>query len=257
MTMSSSIPSVQPLAADSDTGAASTKDQRVYYWMVPLFFALFGIIFVPLGRVMPPPDPNMTVVETARFLHDHAYTMQVGFVLLIVVMGLFNLMNGLYAVHLKRTTFGQTFTYMFLASQAVGVVNGCLWPAICLLTAALRPDRSPDVLVLLYDMSFLSFIGTLGCFATAYLALIFAVLSDRNGIFPRWFAYVSIWNLVTEIVAAPIFFFQQGVFAWNGAISFWVDTIVYVVWQNAVFIVLFKAIKNQTPSLPAKAAALA
>lgn len=243
--------SATPATTTAMSRPATLRDQIIYFWMIPPFFALFGLIFIPLGRIMPPPAPGMTVVEIVAFLHQHAFTMQVGFVLLIVVMGLFNLQNGLYAVHLKRTTHGRTFTYMFLGAQSVGVVNGCLWPAICLLTAALRPERDPEILALLYDMSLLSFVGTLGCFVTAYLALICAVLLDRNGIFPAWFGYVCIWNLATELVAMPVFFFHDGVFAWNGAISFWIDTAVFVVWQNALLMVLLQAIKNQPLGEPA------
>jgi hypothetical protein len=238
------------VAKSAAGGVRSNTDQLVYFWLIPGFFALFGLIFVVLGRVMPPPSPAMSMAAIAAFLHRHAYTMQIGFVVLIVVMGLFNLQNGLYAIHLKRTTHGRTFTYMFLGAQAVGVVNGCLWPAICLLTAAFRPDRDPRILELLYDMGFLSFVGTLGCFVTAYLGLIAAVLLDRNEIFPCWFGYVCVWNLVTELVAAPVFFFHDGVFAWNGAISFWIDTAVFVVWQNALLMVLLKAIKKQPVGAP-------
>lgn len=228
----------------------TNRDQLIYFWMVPAFFGLFGLIFVILGRVMPPPAPGLSVTDVAAFLNEHAFTMQLGFALLFVIMGLFNFMNGLYAVHLKRTTHGQTFTYMFLGAQAVGVVNGCLWPAICLLVTALRPDRDPVLLALTYDIAFLSFIGTLGCFMTAYLAMICAVLLDRNGIFPRWFGYVCIWNLATELVAAPVFFFHDGVFAWDGAISFWIDTAVFVVWQNATLMLLLQAIKQQPQGAP-------
>ena len=228
----------------------TNRDQLVYFWMVPAFFGLFGLIFVILGRVMPPPAPGMSVTEIAAFLNQHAFTMQIGFALLFVIMGLFNFMNGLFAVQLKRTTHGGSLTYMFLGAQSVGVVNGCLWPAICLLVAALRPERDPALLVLIYDLAFLSFVGTLGCFMTAWLAMTCAVLLDRNGIFPRWFGYVCIWNFATELVAAPVFFFHDGAFAWDGAISFWIDTAVFVVWQNAALMLLLKAIKQQPQGAP-------
>ena len=48
-----------------------------------------------------------------------------------------------------------------------------------------------------------------------------AILLDQNGIFPKWMAYVSIWQIVTEVLAVPMFMFTAGPFAWNGSISFY------------------------------------
>lgn len=230
----------------------TNKDQLAYFWTIPLYFGLFGLIFVPLGRVMPPPSPSKSVAEVAAFFSEHAWTMQIGFALLIAVMGLFNLMNGLLAVHIKRSTHGNTFSYMFLGAQSIGAVNGCLWPVVCLLVAVLRPERDPQLLALLYDLAFLSFVGSLGCFVAAWLTLICAVLLDQNGVFPKWFGYACIWNLATELVAAPVFFFNHGAFAWDGVISFWIDTAVYVVWQNAAIMLLLKAIKQTPDGIPAQ-----
>ncbi len=89
------------------------------------------------------------------------------------------------------------------------------------------------------------FIGSLGCFIVQYLVFALAILLDKNKIFPRWLAYVTIWQIVTEVLAAPVFIFKQGPFAWNGAISFWQGTAIFVVWQVCVLVMLYKAIQQQ------------
>ena len=76
----------------------------------------------------------------------------------------------------------------------------------------------------------LSYVGSLGCFTTAYIALAVAILYDRNEIFPKWFAYVTVWQIVTEVMAVPVFVFNAGPFAWNGSIAFWVGTVIFGVW---------------------------
>ncbi|WP_373083610.1 hypothetical protein [Zhongshania sp.] len=228
---------------------ATIRDQVWLFWCIPGFFAVFGLVFVVLARVMPPPAPGKSSAEIIEFFQTHGFTIQIGFVILIIVTGLFNILNGLMTVHLKRTTHGKTFAYAFLFAQTVGVTPGLLLPGVAMLAGALRPERSPELLVTLYDMTFLTFVGSLGCFVTAYIPLIAAILLDKNKIFPRWFAYVSIWNLVTEFVAVPVFFFRDGAFAWDGAISFWVDTAVFVVWQNAILIQLFRTINRQPPGM--------
>ena len=67
------------------------------------------------------------------------------------------------------------------------------------LTAVFRPDRPPQEMHLLYDLGMLSFNGSLGCFTAAYLALAIAILYDKNRIFPKWFAYIQLWQIVTEV----------------------------------------------------------
>ena len=56
----------------------------------------------------------------------------------------------------------------------------------------------------MYDLGLLSYVGSLGCFSTMYFALAVAILYDKNQIFPKWLAYVSIWQIVTEIMAMPV-----------------------------------------------------
>ncbi len=125
--------------------------------------------------------------------------------------------------------------------MAVGALPGCLLVAFCFLTAVYRPDRDPQVLALLYDLGLLSYVGSLGCFTTAYVAFAVAILYDRNRIFPKWLAYVSIWQIVTEILAVPVFISTAGPFAWNGSISFWMGTVIFGFWLSCVIYFLKRA----------------
>ncbi len=47
-----------------------------------------------------------------------------------------------------------------------------------------------------------------------------AILYDNNHIFPKWFAYISLWQIVTEVLATQMWVFHSGPFAWNGMITF-------------------------------------
>ena len=89
------------------------------------------------------------------------------------------------------------------------------------------PTAIRSCLALLYDLGLLSYVGSLGCFSTAYFAFAIAILYDKNQIFPKWLAYVSIWQIVTEIMAVPVFISKAGPFAWNGSISFWKGTVIF------------------------------
>jgi len=126
-------------------------------------------------------------------------------------------------------------------------VPGCLFAAFAFLAAAFRPDRDPQITVLLYDLGLLSFVGSLGCFATQNMVLALAIFLDKNDVFPKWLAYMSIWMIVTELLAGPVFIFKAGPLAWNGSISFWMGTAIFVVWEICIIRLLYSAIKRQPP----------
>jgi hypothetical protein len=113
--------------------------------------------------------------------------------------------------------------------------------------AAFRPDRAPDVMVMLYDWCLLSFVGSLGCFIAQNTVLALAIFLDRNDVLPKWLAYMSIWMIVTELLAAPVFIFKSGPLAWNGSISFWLGTLVFVTWEICIIWLLYRTIKRQSP----------
>ena len=225
-------------------------DLWVCFWVVPTFYTLFGLIFVPLTRVMPPPRPDVGADDIVGFLHRHAAGIQVGFVALMFVIGFAGVANGIVVYQIKRMSVSPAFGYAYLGSLAVGALPGCLMAAISYLAAVFRPDRDPQLVALLYDLTFLSFVGSLGCFAASYLVFAIAIVLDRNAVFPTWFGYICIWQIVTELLAAPVFVFRSGPLAWNGSISFWMGTAVFAFWQVCLIVLLKKAVERQPAGEP-------
>lgn len=235
-----------PTALRTDSPApVGKRDVWLVFWIVPAFYTAFGVIFFALVRVMPPPRPDVTATGMVDFFHAHATTIKIGFVFLILVVGGAGIANGIVAYHMKRMTVGSTMAYTYLGAMGVGALPGCLLVSFCFLTAVYRPGRDPQLLALLYDLGLLSYVGSLGCFSTAYFAFAVAILYDRNNIFPKWLAYVSIWQIVTEIMAVPVFVFHAGPFAWNGSISFWMGAVVFGCWLMCVIAFLKKATERQ------------
>ncbi|MCV7423121.1 hypothetical protein H7K45_21440 [Mycobacterium yunnanensis] len=225
-------------------------DLWVVWWTIPIFYAIQGVIYVPLTRLMPPRRPDIAPDQVAAFFEEHSLGIKVGFGLLMVVAGFVGTANGLIAYQIRRMSVHPAFSYAFIATLAVGSTPGFLWGAFAFLTAVLRPNRSPEMLTVLYDMAFLSYIGSLGCFAAAWAVLGAAILLDKNKVYPKWFGYATIWQIVTEFIAGVVFNFHAGPFAWNGLVAFYVNTVVYVFWQVCQFYVLFKAIQWQNMEAP-------
>ncbi|KUI27135.1 hypothetical protein AU196_00925 [Mycobacterium sp. IS-1742] len=224
---------------------AGKRDVWLVFWIVPAFYTAFGIIFFALARVMPPPRPDVTTAEKVAFFAAHGTTIQIGFAALILIVGGAGVANGILVFHMKRMSVGSVFAYGYMGSMAVGALPGCLLVAFCFLTAAYRPDRDPELLALLYDLGLLSYVGSLGCFSTAYFAFTIAILYDRNEIFPKWLAYVTVWQIVTEVMAVPVFVVRSGPFAWNGSIAFWMGTAIFGFWLSCVIYFLKRATELQ------------
>jgi hypothetical protein len=220
-------------------------DLWICWWILPVFYTLFGLIFVLLTRVMPPPRPGLSVEQINAFFHAHSLTIKIGFALLMVVIGFGGITNGLVAYQMKRMSVSPVFAYAYIATLAVAAIPGCLFAAFSFLTAVFRPDRDPHLVALLYDVGLLTFIGSLGCFATNYLVFALAIFLDKNNIFPKWLAYMAVWQIVTEVLAAPVFIFRKGAFAWNGAISFYEGTAIFAIYLSCLIMLLRKAIERQ------------
>ena len=204
-------------------------DQWIAWWTIPIFYNLFGLIFVVLTRVMPPPRPDITDAQIVEFFEVHSLAIRIGFAMLMFFIGFASVANGLIALQIKRMSVSPVFAYAYIAFVA----------------GALRPDRDPQIMVMLYDWCLLSYVGSLGCFCTQNMVLALAIFLDKNDILPKWLAYMSIWMIVTELLAGPVFVFHSGPLAWNGSISFWMGTAVFVLWEICIIRLLYSAIKKQ------------
>ncbi len=220
-------------------------DLWICWWVLPVFYTFFGLIFVMLAHVMPPPSPGLSVAQILAFFRTHGTTIKVGFALLMGVIGLGSISNGLVAYQMKRMSVNPVFAYGYIATLAVGAIPGCLFCAIFFLVAVFRPDRNPHLIALSYDTALLTFVGSLGCFLANYCVLTLAVLLDKNNIFPKWLGYMGVWQIVTELMAAPVFIFKRGPFAWNGAIAFYEGTVIFAIFLIFLILQVRKAIEHQ------------
>lgn len=219
-------------------------DQWICFWSIPVFYLLFGVIFVLLGRIMPPPTPAMSDQDIVAFMTSPGLSLAI--VLLALSLGLYALNSGLMLTQMKRMEgVSPALRYGYIAVLGVGGVPGCLFPGFMFALGAFRPEYDPAIHVMLYDLGFLCFVGSLGCFIIQYVMFAVAVFLDKRSIFPKWLGYFSIWTLVTELVAAPVFFMKSGPFAWDGLLAFYQGTVIWVAWQTCVTLYLFKAIRQQ------------
>ena len=219
-------------------------DQWICYWSIPFFYTLFGLIFVLFGRIMPPPSPTASIEDVLEYMQ--APKLGVGMALLSLTLGLASLSSGVIVVQMKRMEgISPVLPYAYLTALAVAGVPGCLFPGFVFALGNFRPEYSAQIQQMLYDLGFLSFVGSLGCFVIQYLVFAIAIFLDRRMIFPKWLGYLTIWALVTELVAIPIWITRTGPFAWDGLLSLYLGTVLFVGWEFCMCVCLYRAIKNQ------------
>jgi hypothetical protein len=235
-------------AMDTKLVKKAKLDQTICWWATIIFYQFFGLIFGYLTKIMGPPIPGADLSQPGiiAFTLGNAIHMQIGLVLLAIALGFSALGTGLVVVQMKRMSgAGPVLAYGYLACGAVAALPGCLLCGLLFAVASFRPDRDPHIIAMLYDAGFIGFVGCLGCFITQDVFFAIAVFLDKRGIFPKWLGYITIWGLVTELVAVPAWIFKTGPYAWNGIIGFYLGTIIFVVWLISLITCLKKALTKQ------------
>jgi hypothetical protein len=250
--MSASIASGTPPRPNSGRARIAwhwRHDPKLELWlawyMMVGFYNMFGIVFVLMTRVMPPPKPYWDEARIARWFMDNHTGLIVGFGIIFLTVGLTAACNALIGYSIRRMSVSRAYAYSYIAIYSLSATPGMLITALVLVVGAMRPDRDPALLSWLYDAAFMCFDGTMGIFLIGTLIWMTAILLDRNGVFPLWFAFLNICNAITEIVVAPAWIFKSGAFAWNGVIAFWIDTFVFAGYTGVFIALLMQMIKRE------------
>jgi hypothetical protein len=229
------------------------------WWVMVIFYNLYGVLFFLVTRVQPPPSPGWSTPMVVQWFDARHHGILAGFGIVFLISGMCAPMNALLAYSMRRMSVSRIFGYSYLIMYSLSAIPGMLVMAIAMTVGALRPDRDPEIIHWLYDFAFLSFSGTMGVFMIGSLVWLVAILIDKNGVFPKWFGYLNLCNALTEVVVAPAWIFQRGVLAWNGAIAWWINMVVFVVYTFAFIILLRRMIEREDfgtgplPELPPKA----
>ena len=181
-------------------------DQWIAFWTVPFFFNLFGIVFVPLSWMMPPRSPSSSSAQIVDFMQSH--NLLIACAILTLSFGLAPLSNAVYLIQIKRMSVSPVFRYSVMVGSMTGAIVGMLFPMFCFGLGAFRSGYAPSTLAMLYDFGYLAYIGSLGCFCVMWMAFGLAIILDQNNVLPKWLGYYTVWQYVTELMAAPVWICQ-------------------------------------------------
>jgi hypothetical protein len=223
------------------------RSQLVCAWIGVVAVLLMFIGMWPLMHFLPPLDPALSVAEVAVIYRSNSTGILVGgLFLLAAASGVMPFFAALAMQLTRMETPSKLWTYTMLTSGILGFVP-LLIAEMLFSTAAYRPERADDLIVLLNDFGFIMFVGPSLPGTVQMLASAIPVLTDRRAepIFPRWVGYVSVWCALVATPGCLVTLFRKGPFAWNGVISFWVAAIAFGIWLNVNFWATRRAILRQ------------
>lgn len=229
------------------------RAQRISLWITPFFGGILLLAFVSFPGFFPAMSPEMTADQVADFYMQNTAMIRFSMITfnLCAIMLIPFFMT--IVLQIKRMALpSQLLGYAYLCCIAGGATLFAI-ADIFWLIAAFRPDRNPQLVLLLNDMAWLVFTAPVGMVVVANLCLALAVLLDAHAepIFPRWVAYFSIATAAAMTPAACAVIFRTGPLAWDGAVSFWLRLGAFGVNIAVMFFVLRAAINRQASEAPA------
>jgi hypothetical protein len=226
---------------------ANIKTQLVSLWTVPVFGVSYVIAFIAFPGFLPPMSPNLTADQVAAFYQEHTAAIRFSMVTYDLLGVMLIPFFMVIVVQMKRmATQSHVFAYCYLTAAVSGATIFAL-ANIFYLVAAFRPDRNPELTLLLNDMAWITFIAPVGMIVGQNLLLGVAVYFDKepNPVFPRWVGHFSIATALAIAPAALAAVAKTGPLAWDGLVSFWLRNGAYALFLVVMFFVVRAALKRQ------------
>ena len=227
--------------------AGNIKAQWVSLWTGPAVGAVLLVAALAFPGFWPPMSPTWSAQQVAGFYADHTAWIrfsQVTFNLCgILILPFFMVI----VVQMKRMkTQSHVFAYCYLTAVVSGATIFAL-SNIFFLVAAFRPDRSPDLIMLLNDLAWIVLIAPVGMVVSQFVLLALAVYFDdrTDPVFPRWVGHFSLITAAAMVPAAGAAVFRTGPLAWDGLLSFWLRNGAFAVFVIVMFFVLRTTLQRQ------------
>lgn len=230
--------------------------QSISLWLAAVFGTVLVAAFLVFPGFLPPMSPRMSAADVAAFYNENTTWIRASMIVFdfcsVMLLPLFMVVVH----HIKRMrTSTDVFAYCYLSAAASGAtilaIANLFW-----LIAAFRPERDPELLVLLNDLAWITFTVPVGMIIAQNLCLALAVYLDQrpDPVFPRWVAHFNIAAAVLTAPAASAAIFKSGPLAWDGFISFWLRLGLFAVYIAVMFVVLRRAMVHEARELTVRAA---
>lgn len=236
-----------------DEVTMSLRTQKVFVWSTIVLTTIYGLDLLLLMHMLPPPSPQWSSTEIARFYVEHSTEIKIGATIAGWTSGCAVPLAVVIAAQMyrhERSGGRDTAPVWTMLGFAGGVLMTVFFvlPPVCFGAAAFTPGRSADVTAIMHELGVLSLITTDQYFIFLWVAIAVMCLTPSAVVhspFPRWFGYVNIWTGLMLEAGAVAFLTRSGPFAWNGLLPFWIAFAAFLLWLVIIAVLLIKAINAQ------------
>ena len=201
-------------------------------WAGPAFVVILVLSFLMMG-FLPPPSPLLSAEGLAELIDERRTAFRLGATLVMQTTLFMFLLVAAVATQLRRIEAGREPLYTY-ASLILGLVGNVLplFMGVIWTTIAYRPERDPQLLLLLNDFAFLALVMPAFPLMLQWIVIGAAILSDtrKTPLYPRWAAYLNFWAALLLLPGVVATFFKTGPFAWDGVLVFWVEIFAFFLW---------------------------
>jgi len=227
-------------------------------WTLPVLGVVWLSAFLLFPGFVEPMSPTMSAEQVAAFYRDPQNLPRIRYSMIAFnwfAVGLIPIL-ALIVLQIRRMAHRTPiFSYAMIACAAGGptifLMANLFW-----LLAAFRPERDPELTLLLNDLAWVTFSSQVGFLIAQSVILAVAIHLDRQErpVFPRWVAHFNVVVAALLIPAAFTGAALTGPVAWDGVLTFWVRNLAIGLWIVVMAVVLARAIGRQRAEDEAAAA---
>lgn len=221
----------------------------ILLWTLPVVAIIWISAFLLFPGFVQPMSPAMSAEEVAAFYRDPENLPRIRYSMILFnwfAVGLIPLL-ALIVLQIRRMAHRTPiFSYAIIACAAGGPTIFLLADLFWLL-AAFRPERDPELTLLLNDFAWVTFASQVGFLIAQSVILALAIYLDRQArpVFKPWVAHFNLLIAAAMVPASFVGLAMEGPIAWDGLLTFWGRNAAIGLWVAVMGVVLGKAIYRE------------
>ena len=218
-------------------------------WTLPVVGIVWLSAFLMFPGFAHPMSPTLSAAQVAAFYRDPQNLPRIRYGMIVFnwfAVGLIPIL-ALIVLQIRRMAHRTPiFSYALIACAAGGPTIFLMADLFWLL-AAFRPERDPELTLLLNDLAWVTFSSQVGFLIAQSVILALAIYLDRQKrpVFRPWVAHFNLVVAALLIPAAFVGVAMAGPLAWDGLLTFWVRNVAIGLWIAVMGFVLGQAIHRQ------------
>jgi hypothetical protein len=211
------------------------------------FLVTFILFWVILGHNLPNPSPALSATDLSARYIQHLSSIRLGFIVSLIAVVFYMPWTCLLSKQMAIIEGpSRTLTYLQLIGGALTVMV-VSFSAMFWAVAAFRPERDPQLILLLTDLGWLCIDLQYACTTLQMIAAALVGLSDKREtpLFPRWVCWLTIWSGCSFLPASLTGVFKTGPFAWDGILSYYIPYACWLGWYFVATVYMIKEVNRR------------